>query len=255
MYQIYNEDCLEGMKKIPAGSVDLILTDLPYEMTDCAFDKRLPFEPMWEQFWRVCKPTAAVVLFSVGKFTIELAYSQLKYYRYEWIWRKNFATGFLNAKKMPLRAHENILVFYRTLPIYNPQFAEGKLISRKGWRFSYNYQEFKGGKKLLYQDYQSDKRYPVDVQNFKTPFASAATNFHPTQKPVDLLEYLIRTYTNEGETVLDACMGSGSTGVACMNTGRKFIGFETEKKFFDIAQERVEKALREREGRLFNDTV
>ena len=244
MINLYNEDCLEGMKKIPTGSVDFILTDLPYQMTDCPFDKRIPFEPMWEQFWRVCKPNAAIVLFSVGKFTIELAYSQLKYYRYEWIWHKNLAVGFLNAKKMPLRAHENILVFYKKLPTYNPQFTQGKPYTKKGWRFSYNYAEFQGGKKRLYQNKENvEKRYPTSMQYFQIPYASAETCYHAQQKPVDLLEYLIRTYSNEGELVLDATMGSGSTGVACVNTNRQFIGFETEKKYYDIAEKRIEEAI------------
>lgn len=252
MFQIYNEDCLEGMKKIPDGSVDMVLCDPPFNITDCEFDKALPLPLLWEQVLRVTKNNAAMLFFTIGKFTIEFAASQLKLYRYEWIWRKNLATGFLNAKKMPLRAHENILVFYRKLPTYNPQFWKDKPYTKKGWRFSYNYAEFKGGEKWLYQNKENvEQRYPHDVQNFQMPYASAETCYHPNQKPVDLLEYLIRTYTNEGELVLDATMGSGSTGVACMNTGRKFIGFETEKKFFDIANKRISEALALKQQELF----
>lgn len=233
---IYNEDCLVGMNRIPDASVDLILTDLPYGITDCAFDKRLPFEPLWKQFWRVAKPNAAVVLFSVGKFTIELAYSQLKYYRYEWIWQKNLAVGFLNAKKMPLRAHENILVFYRKLPTYNPQFTKGKPYKTKYTSGTQNYGKVKTNFNYKMTD---GRRYPRDVFS-----EDRLQEYHAQQKPTALLEYLIRTYSNEGELVLDATMGSGSTGVAAINTGRKFIGFEIEEDYFNIAKQRIEQAQR-----------
>lgn len=251
MIKIFNEDCLEGMKRIPDGSVDMVLCDPPFNITDCEFDKALPLPLLWEQVLRVSKLNAAMLFFTIGKFTIEFAYSQLKLYRYEWIWRKNLATGFLNAKKMPLRAHENILVFYRKLPTYNPQFTQGKPYNYKTKTRSLNYQiskKYRGG---VFEAEMSAVRYPRDDLKFQVPLTTIKT-VHPNQKPVDLLEYLIRTYTNEGETVLDATMGSGSTGVACMNTGRKFIGFETEKKFFDIAEKRITKALALKQQELFS---
>lgn len=252
MIKIFNEDCLEGMKRIPDGSVDMVLCDPPFNITDCEFDKALPLPLLWEQVLRVSKLNAAMLFFTIGKFTIEFAASQLNLYRYEWIWRKNLATGFLNAKKMPLRAHENILVFYRKLPTYNPQLTEGEPYKRVGLTGSDNYQAFKGGIKRWKELYNDGWRYPVDIQEFKQPYAGGAGDkSHPTQKPVDLLEYLIHTYTNEGEVVLDCTMGSGSTGVACMNTGRKFIGFETEKKFFDIAKKRITEALALKQQELF----
>ena len=243
-YEIFNEDCLEGMKRIPDGSVDMILTDLPYGITDCAFDVRIPFEPMWEHFKRVTKRNAAIVLFSQMPFGAELIMSNRKMFRYEWIWEKSLGVGFLNAKKMPLRCHENILVFYRQLPTYNPQFTQGKPY-KQTFKGSSNYGKHEPANK------QSDGNYyPRDVVYY-TSTMGFEENFSPQQKPVDLLEYLIKTYTNEGETVLDATMGSGSTGVACMNTGRNFIGFEKEKNFYDISQKRIDEAIAKREQSLF----
>lgn len=245
-FQIFNEDCLEGMKRIPDGSVDFILTDLPYGTTDCYFDVRIPFEPMWEQFKRVTKRNAAIALFSQMPFGAELIMSNRKMFRYEWIWEKNQGMGFFNANKMPLRAHENILIFYRALPTYNPQKKRGKPYVRQ-------HKDYPGG---VYQPQKRQPtindgdRFPRDVQKFSAAIVYGKTQ-HLTQKPVDLLEYLIRTYTDEGETVLDATMGSGSTGVAAMNTGRNFIGFELEKKFFDIAQKRITDALNKNLQRLF----
>ena len=231
--KIYNEDCLQGMKRILDGSVDMILCDLPFGITDCKFDKRLPFEPMWEQFKRVTKFNAAIVLFSKMPFGAELIMSNRKMFRYEWIWEKNLGTGFLNARKMPLVAHENILVFYRALPTYNPQFRQGEPYKRKRRRvsFSQNYHAFND--KPCEYEYECDgRRYPLDVISYKQPFAGGAGDkSHP--------------YTNEGESVLDATIGSGSTAVACINTGRRFIGFETEKKVYDIANKRISKAYEE----------
>lgn len=248
MYELYNEDCLQGMKRIADGTVDCILSDLPYQITDCAFDVRIPFEPMWEQFKRVTKRNAAIVLFANGKFLIELAASNLKDYRYKWVWHKNLGTGFLNAKKMPLKCHEDILIFYQQLPTYNPQFSEGKPYKFTHPTGSENYQ-CKYGEVVRESD---GRRYPIDEINFMqvTNF-SAETCYHPQQKPVALLEYLIKTYTNAGELVLDATMGSGSTGVACANTGRRFIGFETETKFYDIAKKRIDEALAKKAQELF----
>lgn len=254
MYQIYNEDCLEGMKKIPDNSVDMILDDLPYGTTDCSFDKRLPFEPMWEQFLRVTKRNAAIVLFSQMPFGSDLIQSQRKLFRYEIIWEKPVPAGFLNARKMPLRCHENILVYYRALPTYNPQFTKSK---------PYEKHNLSGAGRRCYSTCRQEssksydgQRYPRDVMKCTQPIAQVGNDerakIHPTQKPTDLLEYLIKTYTNAGEVVLDATMGSGSTGVACVNTGRKFIGFETEQNFYEIAQKRIEAAVAQREQSLFN---
>ena len=245
-YEIYNEDCLEAMKKIPDGSVDLVLTDLPYGTTDVPQDKRLPLEPMWEQFLRVTKTNATILLFSQMPFGSDLIQSQRKLFRYEWIWEKSLGVGFLNAKKMPLRCHENILVFYRRLPTYNPQFTKGK--PRHGYNPSktLNY----GKKHGVIIDNDGEHYYPRDV--FYVPLGlGARENFSPQQKPVTLLEYLIRTYTNEGEVVLDATMGSGSTGVAAINTGRRFIGFELDAGYFEIAKKRIDEALVKKKQELF----
>ena len=239
-------DCLELMKEIPDGAVDAIICDPPYGITDCAFDVRLPFEPMWEQFKRVTKRNAAICLFSQMPFGAELIMSNRKMFRYEWIWEKSLGVGFLNAKKMPLRCHENILIFYQRLPTYNPQFTKGKPYrANKLSSRSRNYGKIKlGGSPCVTS---SGDYYPRDV----IQYGEYNHVIHPTQKPVDLLEYLIRTYTNEGEVVLDATMGSGSTGVACVNTGRKFIGFEKEQNFFEIAEKRIDEAASARAQELF----
>ena len=243
---IYNEDCLEGMKRLDDGSVDMILTDLPYGITAADFDVRIPFEPMWEQFKRVTKRNAAIVLFSQMPFGAELIMSNRKMFRYEWIWEKSLGVGFLNVKKMPLRCHENILVFYQQLPTYNPQFTKGKPRCSFNPTKSKNY----GKKHGVIIENDGEHYYPRDVQYF-TLGLMTRDNIHPQQKPIDLLEYLIKTYTNDGETVLDATMGSGSTGVAAVNLGRKFIGFELQTKFYDIAKKRIDEALAERQQQLF----
>ena len=253
MYKIFNEDCLEGMKRIESGAIDLILTDLPYGVTNAPFDVRIPFEPMWEQFKRVTKRNAAIVLFSQMPFGSDLIQSNKKMFRYEWIWEKSLGVGFLNAKKMPLRCHENILVFYHQLPTYNPQHWFDKPYQKPLWqgKITGNYNLEKHRRDVSY-DNPTGKRYPIDVLQFYS--MQTHTNhfsIHPQQKPVDLLEYLIKTYTNEGETVLDATMGSGSTGVAAINTGRNFIGFELEKNFYDIAKKRIDEAVAKREQSLF----
>ena len=239
---IYNMNCLKGMKEIADGSVDMILCDLPYGITDNEWDVRLPFEPLWEQYKRVTKNNAAIVLFSQMPFGAELIMSNKKMFRYEWILEKGHAAGFLNSHKMPLRCHENILVFYNALPTYNPQLARGKPYKR--WHLERNGSSNYGKKKDTVTLNTDGSRYPRDVVKFNMPTALYGKGeiFHPTQKPVALCEYLIRTYTNEGELVLDNCMGSGTTAVAAINTGRHFIGFEKEKKYFDIALKRIEGA-------------
>ena len=246
--ELYRGDCLELMKNIPDGSVDMVLCDLPYGTTHCEWDKRIPFPPLWEQYKRVSKKNAAIVLFSSQPFTTDLINSNRKMFRYEIIWEKTLPTNFLNAKKQPLRNHENIVVFYRKVPTYQPikrvvpRNDIGRKRTNSGAANQYN--EFRNGS---YQYTEDGTRFPTDVIKFsswngalfgKTENATK----HPTQKPVPLLEYLIKTYTNEGDLVLDNCMGSGSTGVACINTGRDFIGIEKDEKYFSIAQERIERA-------------
>ena len=249
---IYNEDCLEGMKKIPDGAIDMVLCDPPFGTTANYWDKRIPFEPLWEQYKRITKKNAAIVLFSQLPFGAELIMSNRKMFRYEWIWEKNFGVGFLQAHKMPLRAHENILVFYQKLPTYNPQKtkAEKKCSCRSRNKDTCNVYSIRGRKseKYIYKD--DGYRFPKDIQKFQTPNTTSGRVVHPTQKPVDLLEYLIKTYTNEGELVLDNCIGSGSTAVAAINTNRNFIGFETDKKYFDIACKRIKEVRAAKEMEL-----
>ena len=230
--QIKQGDCLELMKEIPDKSIDMVLCDLPYGTTRNKWDSVIPLNKLWEQYERVTKDNGAIVLFSQMPFSAELVHSNLKLFKYEWIWEKDNGTGFLNAKKMPLKIHENILVFYRKLPLYNPQMRTGfKPYKCKQGRHSTNYGAYEQG----HITESNGERYPIDIIKFKKD-----SGLHPTQKPVELLEYLIKTYTNEGETVLDNCMGSGSTGVACVNTNRNFIGYELDEHYFQIAKERLE---------------
>jgi len=236
--RIYNEDCLEGMSRIPDGSVDMILCDLPYGTTARnKWDSIIPYKKLWEQYTRVVKDSGAVCLFSQLPFDKTLACSNIEMLRYEWIWKKQQGTGHLNAKKMPMKNHENILVFYKKLPTYNPQFTKGKPYQCKSGKGSSNYRE-----QVSVVTENNGIRYPLSVIEFKSDKGQ-----HPTQKPVALCEYLIKTYTNEGETVLDNCMGSGTTAIACINTGRNFIGFELDKHYCDIANERIRKAIAEKE--------
>lgn len=226
-------DCLELMKDIPDGSIDMILCDLPYGITarnlwDCV----IPYADLWQQYKRIVKDNGAIVLFGTEPFATELRHSNLNMFRYDWIWEKQQGTGHLNAKKMPMKAHEKIMVFYKKLPTYNPQMREGKPYVCKSGRGSTNYREQRS---VITEN--SGYRYPIDILKF-----ASDKGLHPTQKPVALLEYLINTYTNEGEVVLDNCMGSGSTGVACINTGRRFIGMELDNNYFEIAKQRIEKA-------------
>ena len=244
--KIYNEDCLEGMKRIPDKSVDMILCDLPYGTTRNKWDSIIPLEPLWEQYERVIKDSGAIVLTAQTPFDKVLGVSNLKLLRYEWIWEKTTSTGFLNAKKMPMKAHENILVFYKKLPTYNPQKTTGhpRKVStaehKVGSKATSNYGEHG------LTGYDSTERYPRSVQLFSTDKQKIA--IHPTQKPVALFTYLIKTYTNEGETVLDTCMGGGTTAVSCIDTDRKYIGFEIGEKEFTDANERIAKHLLERGG-------
>ena len=239
MIQLLHGDCLELMKDIPDKSIDMILCDLPYGTTSKnKWDSVIPFKDLWDGYNRIIKDNGAILLFGQPPFSSELIVSNRKMFRYEWIWRKSLAQGFLNANRMPLRATENISVFYKKLPTYNPQKTYGepydKGIRPKNSTTNYgNHGESVGVNK-------SGMRFPVNVIDCSN--ANHQNIFHPTQKPVVLLEYLIKTYTNEGDTVLDNCMGSGSTGVACVNLKRNFIGMEIEEEYFKIAKERINNA-------------
>lgn len=245
-------DCLELMKDVAENSVDLILCDLPYGTTRNKWDSVLDLELLWEQYNRIIKERGAILLFAQTPFDKVLGVSNLKDLRYELIWQKTAPTGFLNAKKMPMKAHENILVFYKKLPTYNPQMTKGhpRKVSSKSSRKK-SVERHQGKSEVLASnynsygesqvDYDSTERYPLSVQVFAKD--QQKENYHPTQKPVALLEWLIKTYTNEGDLVLDNCMGSGSTGVACVNTNRDFIGFELTEQYFSIAKERIEKVV------------
>lgn len=231
--RIYNEDCLMGMQKIPDKSIDMILCDLPYGTTKNEWDILLPFDELWKQYERIIKDNGAIILTAQTPFDKILGASNTKLLRYEWIWEKSFGTGHLNANKMPLKSHENILVFYKELPIYNPQFTYGKPYKQlNGKSSSDNY-----GKQIRVETNNKGYRYPKSVLFFE----SEKNNFHPTQKPVSLCEYFIKTYTNEGDVVLDNCIGSGTTAIACLNTKRNFIGFENNQDYFDKAIERIKK--------------
>lgn len=230
------------MKEIPDNSIDLILCDLPYGVTQNKKDIPISFESLWEQYQRIIKEHGAILLFGQGLFYIDLVNSNRKLYRYDLIWDKKLTTGFLNAGRMPLRKHEQIAVFYKKLPTYNPQFSEGKPLHGKG--SSYLDKELKNNNygKFTATDNSragSTQKYPTSIITYEKPHPSVAV--HPTQKPIDLLTYLITTYTNEGDVVLDNCMGSGSTIIAAISTNRKYIGIELDEKYFEIAKNRIEK--------------
>lgn len=234
-YTIRMGDCIDLMRELPDESVDMVLTDPPYGTTRCKWDAVVPMEPMWEQIRRVVKPDGAVVLFSAEPFTSALVMSNLREFRYDLIWQKGRGVDFLNANRKPLRIHENIVVFYQRKPVYNKQFGEGKPYKAvNGSKNRSVWGEFKTGNITC----NDGKRMPTTVLKF-----NQERGLHPTQKPVPLLEWLIKTYTNTGETVLDFCMGSGSTGVACSNTGRRFIGFELDPEYFEVASNRLSQRL------------
>ena len=244
-------DCLLLMDNIPNKSIDMVLCDLPYGTTQNKWDSIIPLEKLWEKYRRVIKDDGVIVLFAQTPFDKVLGCSNLKMLRYEWIWEKTSATGHLNAKKMPMKAHENILVFYKKLPTYNPQKTTGhkRKVSKAEHKINCVKTTNYGEHGLT--TYDSTERYPRSVQVFKTDKQKEA--LHPTQKPVSLLEYLIKTYTNEGETVLDNCMGSCSTGIACINTNRNFIGIELDEKYFEIAKNRIENSIKNNKGCDLND--
>ena len=281
-YQLYNGDCFEVMKDIPSNSIDMVLCDPPYQMTHNKWDVVIPMndyvkqgnkvlvkdefylqqflkgvpkkeiddlwkenkhEGLWYHYNRIVKPNGAILLFGQDVFSAQLISSNSKMYRYKWLWKKDRPSGFLNAKKMPLKDIEEILVFYKKCPVYNPQFWEGIPLHGMGTKYregklgNNNYGKFASHTNPSANRVGDTKKHPRQVLEFKRPHPP----IFPTQKPVDLCEYLIKTYTNENDTVLDNCMGSGSTGVACLNTNRKFIGIELDYENFSIAEKRISK--------------
>ncbi len=242
--RIYNEDCLTGMKRIADASIDLVLCDLPYGILNrknqaAQWDTVIPFAPLWEQYNRITKPNGVVILFGQGMFTARLMMSQPDCWRYNLIWEKDRSCGHLNANRMPLRKHEDIVVFYRHLPVYHPQMTTCRPSERNHGR--------KEPERITNRCYGAMKAVPVRVADDKYPTSVIriprefrhGTFFHPTQKPVQLMEYLIKTYSDEGAVVLDNCIGAGSTALAAIRTKRHYIGFEKEKTYYDIANRRI----------------
>jgi site-specific DNA-methyltransferase (adenine-specific) len=239
MIDLYLGDCLDVMPTLKAGSVDLVLTDPPYGTTACSWDSVIPLEPMWSEIWRVLKPNGAAVLFASQPFSAALVMSQPRWFKQALVWKKNKASGHLNAKRRPLTAHEDILVFYRKQPVYNPQRTSGHR-ARGGWKRGADTEVYGAQRPTTYEG-TDDTRCPTSVLEADV-VNNDGTNggrFHPTQKPVPLLSTLIRTYSNRDDVVLDFTMGSGSTGVACVETERSFIGIEQEAEFVEIAEARI----------------
>jgi site-specific DNA-methyltransferase (adenine-specific) len=235
-YVLYNSDCFDVLPHIDDKSINAIICDLPYGTTQNKWDSVLPLDELWKQYKRILKNNGVVVLFGAEPFSSLLRISNLNEYKYDWIWEKPQGTGFLNAKKRPLVSYETISVFYTNQCLYNPQFESGK-----PYVFNHNTEsssEQTYGKYITTKRESDGKRYPKSILKFnnKNP---KNQGLHKTQKPIELMEYLIRTYTNETDTVLDNCMGSGTTGVACKLTNRKFIGIEKEPEYFNIAQKRI----------------
>lgn len=237
--KIYNMDCLEGMKDLPNNSIDLILCDLPYNMTSISWDSLIPFDKLWEQYKRIIKSEGNIVLFSAGLFTLNLIQSNIKDFRYKLIWKKNVPTGMASAKYRPMKYYEEICVFGNSNATYNPIMKERVGVGKA----CYNYDHYCGDNNHLQFDKQK-KRYdpnwvqPSDVLEFNV-VPNRNGKLHPTQKPVELLEYLIKTYSNEGDVVLDNCMGSGSTAIAAINTNRNYIGYEMSEEYYYIINKRI----------------
>ena len=240
---LFQGDCLEVMPQIPEESIDFICCDLPYGTTSIKWDEVLDFDKMWEQYDRIIKPKGVIVLFGSQPFSAQLICSKLDWFRYELVWNKNKCGSPGLAKKRPMKTHENILVFYKNAGgTYNPQMEVGDPYKRK----SKNPEGYVGrkndhgyGMKPRTEFENKGTRYPKSILNISRDF-SAQQQVHPTQKPVPLLEWLVKTYSNEGETVLDNCMGSGSTGIACVNTNRNFIGIESDPEYFKLCEERIQ---------------
>ena len=256
--RVFNGDCLEIMKSIPDGSIDMVLCDLPYGTTACKWDVVIPFDKLWEQYNRIVKDNGAIVLFADEPFTSRLICSNIENFKYRITWNKDIGGGYLNAKIMPLKQTEDMCVFSKVNNgryTYNPimRDKESNRIRPIGRRGPANPSTYGASNGQLSEDYNPKKSYPTNLVKLssKTAECNSIHRVHPTQKPVALLEYLIKTYTNEGETVLDNTMGSGSTGVACVNTNRKFIGIEMDENYFNIACDRIKNRTRQLD--LFRD--
>lgn len=237
-YRLLQGDCIEQMRTINDGSIDMVLTDPPYGTTACKWDSIVPLEPMWEQLKRVTKPNGAIVMTASQPFTTTLIGANMKMFKYCWVWEKEKPTNFMQLKRRAGKTVEDVCVFYTKQPIYNPNMVkhEGKAVKNKpAGEFRCITTAASGSKITPYKD--NGLRYPTQV--IRMPKVRNGKTVHPTQKPVALMEYLIKTYTNEGETVLDFTMGSGTTGVACKNLERDFIGIELDEKYFSIAKERL----------------
>lgn len=245
--KIYLGDCLEVMKDIEDGSIDCIICDLPYGSTNCKWDIVIPFETLWEQYNRIIKDNTAVILFGTEPFSSHLRLSNIKNYKYDWIWVKDKGTGHLNCKKQPMRKTERISVFYKKQCIYNPQYSlKDKKNIRPDKKNPTNSEVWRNQNKMTNRTIPKTLMYPNELLEFKSDNSGIKNkSMHPTQKPVALLEYLIKTYTKENELILDNCIGSGSTAIAALNLNRKFIGIEKEEKYFKIAKNRIAKHLKE----------
>lgn len=244
-FDLYLGDCLDVMKQIPSGTLDMIACDLPYGVTQNKLDIVIPFEPLWSEYKRIIKERGCIALFAQGVFFVELVQSNRKMFRYDLVWDKVLTTGFLNAGRMPLRQHEQIAIFYKKLPEYHPQFTEGKPLHSKG--VSYLDKEHKNnnyGQFHMTDDSRkgSIEKYPTSIIRVPKPHPSIA--LHRTEKPVELLKWLILTYSSEGDTIMDNSMGAGGCGVACAETGRRFIGIEKDPGYFEIAKNRIEEAYK-----------
>ena len=242
MNELYLGDCLEVMKQIPDKSVDAIICDLPYGTTACKWDSVIPFEPLWEQYKRVIKDNGAIALTASQPFTSALVMSNPKWFKYEWIWEKNKGSNFANLKYAPMKEHESILIFCKTSAKYFPIMQERKGAGLVRTKYKYNVsntgkRDAMGNLEMTHANHNGNNilRYPSSIQKFNTEVGK-----HPTQKPVTLMEYLVKTYTQENDTVLDFTMGSGTTGVACKNLNRNFIGIELDEEYFKIAKDRIE---------------
>lgn len=240
MIELYNDDCLKIMEQISDKSIDLILCDLPYGRTHNCWDIILPFDELWDRYERIIKDDGVIALFADGMFMADLMVSNKKMWKYNLVWDKVLTSGFLNANRMPLRSHEEIVIFYKKQPTYNPQKTQGKPNHSRGslkenQNNNYGNYNFQDNCEML-----GDMKHPKSIISVSKPHPSKM--MHPTQKPIELLEWLIKTYTNENDLVLDNCMGSGSTGVACVNTNRNFIGIELNNDYFNIANNRIKNA-------------
>ena len=244
--RLINGDCLVEMQKLENQSVDLILTDLPYGTTACKWDNIIPYEPMWKELKRIRKEKTPIALFGNEPFSSHLRISNINEYKYDWKYKKLIASNFASAKYQPMKHIEDVMIFGKGVLNYYPIKQERAESGKSRIEAGYKYNSKKGGdfigninRTVTDQDYDKNLKFPEDIQTFNNR-AKGDRGYHPTQKPIKLLEYLIKTYTKENETVLDFTMGSGSTGVACKNTNRDFIGIELEKEYFDIAKERIE---------------